>query len=372
MKKILIFTPTNDGVSYHRLITPFKKLQEQYPEEFQIKFLNKDTTRQECFELSKKYNFLIFNRLFPVDLIDEIKKNGCKVICDVDDYWELGINHPLYTTYKLNNTGNKIKDSIIHSDYITTTTEYLANKIKNINPNVTIFPNAVVFKSYHIDNQKVRFGIIGSSSHTEDMNLLVGIANQLDSETLSKIQFVLCGFDKGETIYYDNDGKQNRVQTPWEDVCWVKWEKSFTDDYRTLSPEYADFLKKYLEVDYKEENEPYKRIWTKDTNTYNFMFDEIDCLLIPLIDNEFNRCKSPLKLAEAASKEVGVLCSDVLPYSPYLNEYQRINVRKGVRGFVQGIKRYLKSEDRSVYIPSKELFKIENITEERKKWFDSI
>ena len=43
-------------------------------------------------------------------------------------------------------------------------------------------------------------------------------------------------------------------------------------------------------------------------------YGEIDVLLVPLLDNDFNKCKSQLKVIESAFANVAIIASDFGPY----------------------------------------------------------
>jgi hypothetical protein len=71
-----------------------------------------------------------------------------------------------------------------------------------------------------------------------------------------------------------------------------QYEKIFTDDYKTISPEYKDFLMKFTQTEYADiANEPYRRVWTKPISTYALNYNLFDISLAPL-DELFNKVKS--------------------------------------------------------------------------------
>lgn len=376
MLKIKVFMNGENGVTYHRLYTPYTKLQEMYPNDIEVSFWNFEKNEEEFNDLHN-YNYFVFSRLCNPKMLAWIRYNcdNTKIICDMDDYWVLDSTHPLYQSYKQSNMTAKLTQSLQLADYITTTNNRLKSKILPFNKFVKIFPNCVAFRPERKPNNtgRLRLGIIGGSSHTNDMKLLDGITNQLPKDVLDKVQFVLCGFDAG----YYKDGEK-KVQLPYSLTCWGNWEKNLTDNYTTISNEHLEFLNKYEKTDY-ETNEAYKRIWTKSIYTYHTNFDEVDVLLIPLQENDFNRCKSALKLAEAGAKEVAVICSDVEPYKEYLKDGINciaVNVRQKTKGFAKAITKLVKNPDLLDTIKAglketvNDNFNIDKITEDRKKWLE--
>lgn len=360
MKKILIYLTGENGCTLHRLVLPYAYINKEL---FEVQFgLDKDKLRDT--EEIKKYDAIVFHSMLPNGLIDEIKKNcpNTKIICDIDDSWELSSSHIMYQHYQTYNVTDEIKKHIKMSDYITTTTEILSDKIKPFNPNVHIFPNALIadgeFKPLDIQSSKLRFGIIGGCTHITDMQLLDGMVNQLPADVLDKVQFVLGGFDKGLIQIPTSDGKIETRLMPWEDNLWTKMEKILTNDYKTVSKEHKEFLTQYIEGMNYTTDEAYRRIWTKDIWNYATIYDDIDVLLVPLVDNGFNKNKSELKMIEASIKNKACIVSDVYPYKICaINAIEKggnintegncimVNNQKGSRGWAKAITRLVKDKE---------------------------
>ena len=319
--KILIYITGLTGVDLHRLFLPYQECQQINDPNISIQVglgACKDTN--EVISKMLQYDIVVYHTPIDLDIINQIKGKVITV-CDIDDYWNLTPTHPLYNTYQRLNLSYLIEQTIINSDYITTTTEVLAEKIRPINPNVFIFPNALKRVGQFIPNkrpsQRIRFGLIGGTSHVPDLKLLEQVVPNLPLKILNKVQFVLCGFDKGETtLLDDNNNEVQKIQTPWDKNIWTIWERMLTNNYRTLSPDHLQFLLKYdIESVYNDPNEPYKRRGALPIQTYAYHYDDIDVLLAPLVKNEFNQYKSNLKVVEAAVKDTAIIASDNIPYS---------------------------------------------------------
>jgi hypothetical protein len=111
----------------------------------------------------------------------------------------------------------------------------------------------------------------------------------------------LCGFDTrgNRTVYNQQTGEKTTRPILPEESVWCDYEKIFTDNYRTISPEHKEFLMKYTpNVDDPFTNEPYRRMWTRDINKYATHYENVDVLIAPLKENEFNKVKSQLKETE--------------------------------------------------------------------------
>lgn len=302
--KMLVIPSDRTGVGKFRSVDPHVYIAEHYGNEFDVDIVyNMPNGDLEAF--LKQYDLIHIHKQLDKQckIIDMIKFLGIPVILDIDDHFKLGNDHPMSITAKKERWHEPIINHLKKADYVTTTTPIFADVIKQHNKNVKVFPNAInpeekqyaVAKNPRTD--KLRVGIICGSSHLKDLELLSGIATQVNKD---KVQFVLCGFDtRGtRTIYKDNGEVETRPIYPQESV-WCDYEKIFTDNYRTISPEHKDFLMKYMAgVDDPFTNEPYRRMWTRHINDYATHYQNVDVLIAPLKENDFNKVKSELKEIE--------------------------------------------------------------------------
>ena len=302
--KMLVIPSDRTGVGKFRSVDPHVYIAEHYGDEFDVDIVyNMPNGDLEAF--LKQYDLIHIHKQLDKQckIIDMIKFLGIPVILDIDDHFKLGNDHPMSITAKKERWHEPIINHLKKADYVTTTTPIFADVIKQHNKNVKVFPNAInpeekqyaVAKNPRTD--RLRVGIICGSSHLKDLELLSGIATQVNKD---KVQFVLCGFDtRGtRTIYKDNGEVETRPIYPQESV-WCDYEKIFTDNYRTISPEHKDFLMKYMAgVDDPFTNESYRRMWTRHINDYATHYQNVDVLIAPLKENEFNKVKSELKEIE--------------------------------------------------------------------------
>jgi glycosyltransferase involved in cell wall biosynthesis len=256
-------------------------------------------------------------------LLNRIVSLGVVPIMDIDDYWSPGTHHPAYHIIKASELDKKIRENVRIAKYVTTTTKVFADEISNINKNVFVLPNAIdPTEPQFVPNpqlsDKLRVGWLGGSSHLKDLDILKGVVDKLKNEKLlDKVQFVLCGFDlRGHHTEIDPITKQQRVRpiTPKESV-WYLYEKIFTDDYKAVSPEYKDFLLKFVQEEYPNvQNEPYRRVWTKHISSYATNYNLFDVSLAPLEENIFNKVKSQLKVIEAGFHKKAIIAQNFGPY----------------------------------------------------------
>jgi len=221
-------------------------------------------------------------------------------------------------------------------DYVTTTTERLKSEISLYNKNVYILENGISiddnqFVTDKNKSDKIRIGLTGGSSHTNDIKQIVDekdcVMDYLGKNIKDRMQFVLCGFDlSGYKIIIQRDGSIKKDKLELEDIWWVNIEKQLTKNYTTVSKEYKDLLLKYDGSDeqYDASNEPYRRIWTKKIKDgeYGQIYKDLDVLLVPLTDTKFNSMKSQLKFIEAGFTNTAIITSQVAPYTDYGKEYE--------------------------------------------------
>lgn len=382
MVKLLFLNRDKGGVNYFRTETPAIQLQNDYSNDFDITLKNsfKDESIENIIDELSGYDIIHYHRTFVNDIekntniINTLKNNGTTLILDIDDYWELDKTHPLYQySLKINLKGITISN-LINVDHVTTTTDIFAHEIRKYNKNVTVLKNGVnsqLLPQYRNNNKKdrdiVNITYVAGSSHLNDLTLLNGVVNLLNSDMSLKNKFriILAGFDINGTInervvnpdfikaikilnLYNNNfitkmkkfngditkikeipqqikevfkdkvyiNKQRDIK-PNESV-YYKYEAILTDNGKLLNNdrEYINYLNKFTKEKYiKEHSVNYIRRWTAKPNEYAKVLDETDILIAPLVDNKFNNLKSNLKQVEAATRKLPIVCSDVLPYN---------------------------------------------------------
>lgn len=302
MYRILAIANDKFGCGKFRTFDPFKCISEEYGDEFKVDTMlltDLPDTLTEVEKVFKQYDMLHFHKLMDKDLklITLAKKCNLVVVCDVDDHWNLGDYHPMSKTSKRENWAKPIIEHLHLSDYVTTTTKYLANEVKKYNKNVFVVPNAVnpdeeQFSTPYKEGKRLRFGIICGSSHLNDLKEMEGFIKQIPQEILEKCQFVLCGFDTNGkmTIYDRSNNTYRQIPINPAESTWAEYERIITDNYSIVSPMAKHWLTKYIKAPYCGD-EQYLRCWTKDIDHYATHYDDIDVLLVPLKDCQFNLAK---------------------------------------------------------------------------------
>ena len=158
----------------------------------------------------KQYQIVAFHRSIGNDfdraniLIQKLNEIGVITVCDIDDYWMPGKEHPIHDVIKFNKINEKITANPKIAKYVTTTTSLFADEISKINKNVIVIPNAInpnepQFKEPTLESDRLRIGWLGGSSHLHDIQLLNDSFSKLVGHK-DKLQYVLCGFDTRGTV----------------------------------------------------------------------------------------------------------------------------------------------------------------------------
>ena len=395
--KILVVPSDRTGVSYYRSTNPHLKLENNYPELFHVDIdyepqLNND-------EWLKQYDIIHYHRtLGPYeqmeDLVKRLKNLGIVSIMDIDDHWAPGKHHPAYYLIKNSGLDLKIENNLKVAQHITTTTPIYLNEISKYNKNVFVLPNAIdpteqQFISNPEKSDKIRIGWLGGSSHLKDLEILRDLVNKLNGDgLLEKVQFVLCGFDlRGHHTDINEETGEQKVRNilPKESV-WYQYERIFTDDYKTISPEYKDFLLKFIQEEYPNvSNEPYRRVWTKHISTYATNYNLFDISLAPLEENIFNKVKSQLKIIEAGFHHKAIIAQNFGPYQIDVKNAIKfgggfdetangilIDTNKNHKDWYESIKKLIKNPDMikvlqdNLHETVKNTYSLDKVTEDRK------
>lgn len=229
----------------------------------------------------KQADIVVFHRPEDrgrIEMMRLLKKNGKKVVYDNDDTYKdhdaVKVNE--YFTQERVNRGmeslNKQADgAIIEADLVTTTTEWLADEYRKLNPNVRVLPNCVdpFYFDDPIRNETdiVRIGVTGSIGVSKDIDILAPIVKHYEHDKRVKIVFFSLPPLKKENPLVNEIYKDEYA---FLDSVDIEWHPTVNADL------YYDKLNSL----------------------------KLDMMIIPRMDNYFNRCKSNLKFLEASMFEI--------------------------------------------------------------------
>lgn len=324
--KVLVVPSDRSGVGKFRSVDPHIFLQNQYPDDFHIDIVYEPPYDDVNFWT--QYQIVACHRSIGPDfekanrLIQMLNSLGVITVCDIDDYWMPGKEHPIHDIIKINKINEKITANLKVAKYVSTTTELFASEIMKLNKNVVVFPNAInpnepQFKEPNEESDKLRVGWLGGSSHLHDIQLLDQGFSKL-TNFKDKVQYVLCGFDtRGSVTEINSQTKEHTKRNilPAETV-WAQYEKIFTQNFSIVSERYKKHLLNYNQEDFENEmNESYLRVWTKPVTSYAKNYSKFDVSLAPIKNTMFNRMKSQLKVIEAGFYKKAIIASDIGPYT---------------------------------------------------------
>lgn len=310
--KVLLLIDGINGVTYHRLAVPFMKMArdgqilmslevmkavflteeeaKQYPKHFLTeKFSGDDAANLKLDgymmdsihtipdDVLKEFDVAVFNRnisptLKPEFVFQKLRKAGLKIVCDMDDSPKVDSKHVLNSAHRKMNMKACILSNMLHSDLIFHTTStlkaeiitFLAVKGKKFQQ----AKNAIDLNDNQwerkVDYTEGLFGWMGSVTHYEDLRIL-----HSGYSISEKPPLMLSGVTKGDRV--------------WDKVIDMFGEDAQYEPPRKVY-EYAELMMPY------------------------------DVFLAPLRDSSFNRCKSELKMLEAAALGRPIIVSNVYPY----------------------------------------------------------
>ena len=324
--KVLVVPSDRSGVGKFRSVDPHIFLQNLYGDDFHIDIIYDPS--YDDMNFWKKYQIVSFHRSIGPDfeksheLIQKLNTMGIITVCDIDDYWMPGKEHPIHDIIMFNKINEKIVANLKVAKYVTTTTTLFADEIRKYNKNVFVLPNAInpnepQFKEPTLESDRLRFGWLGGSSHLHDIQILNEGFNKL-TKYQDKVQYVLCGFDTRGTVTEINSqtGEHVKRNIKPDETVWAQYEKIFTQDYKIVSDEYKKHLLLYNQDIFPNEMaESYLRVWTKPVTSYAKNYSKFDVSLAPIKNHMFNRMKSQLKVIEAGFYKKALIASNIGPYS---------------------------------------------------------
>jgi glycosyltransferase involved in cell wall biosynthesis len=323
--KVLVVPSDRTGVGKFRSVDPHIFLQNLYGDDFHVDIIYEPPYDDDNFY--KDYPIVAFHRSIGPDfdkaneLIQRLNNLGVITICDIDDYWMPGKEHPIHDIIRFNKINEKIVANLKVSKYVTTTTEIFADEIRKFNKNVIVFPNAInpkegQFNEPTPESDRLRIGWLGGSSHLHDIQLLDQSFGKLTSYK-DKLQFVLCGFDTRGSVTEINSqtGEHTKRNILPAETVWAQYESIFTQKMSIVSEDYKKHLLNYSQEEYPNViNEAYSRVWTKPVQSYAKNYSKFDVSLAPIKNTIFNRMKSQLKVIEAGFYKKAVIATDLGPY----------------------------------------------------------
>lgn len=318
------------GVEYHRMFKPIQGLMRMFPDQYHedsILMTNGigDKINEEYDLGNLKFNLsqtdlVIFSREIPETVADYLNKQNIPFGLDLDDYWHLPEHHIAYEDYQKFKKADHTIRSIKEAHFVTCTTSILAEKIKEFNPNVYICPNGIdtldeAWQPNKTESKLVRFGFTGGNTHHIDLGMIAPSVRKAfkDIKFYSNCQVVLAGHRvyKPEITHTGKGARYSGEEIIVEQYC----ENILTDNLNVLNrlPKYKENL--LYNLPSEDKDKPYRRVGLIPVDQFGYLYNELDVCVAPLLESEFNSCKSELKMLEAGNKDCAIMLHHVKPYT---------------------------------------------------------
>jgi glycosyltransferase involved in cell wall biosynthesis len=192
------------------------------------------------------------------------QEQGKKIVVECDDFMELNADNPFNHEHDLFDAKRTITRTMEIADLVTTTTEYLADRLRVFSDKVAVLPNYMseerwVMPRLQNTSKQIRIGWAGSITHVDDMKIIIDPIFKLCKE-FKNIQLVIVGDPRVGTLFKG---------LPVEVMNGVPFEA-----------------------------------WPSKLASLR-----LDIGLAPLRDTPFNRCKSNIKWMEYAIMGIPSVCS---------------------------------------------------------------
>lgn len=241
-----------------------------------------DETIQIDLDAVDQSDLVVLQRDFPrhTALYDQVMKRsralGRRVVYDIDDLLtELPLSHPGWQRYALE-TRCPLLGAVMEADCVTVTTDLLSEYFRPFQPNIWVLPNYLPDGLWPLEPpaattedaaRPVVIGYLGSPAHTDDLLSIEPVLTTLLDRYGDRLALMLWGMDVPDCL-------KDRANVRSNFVGLVDYAR------------FAEF----------------------------FVRQHADIFIAPLLDNPFNRCKSPLKYFEySACGKPGVF-SAIPPY----------------------------------------------------------
>ncbi|HGE71459.1 TPA: hypothetical protein ENX78_11520 [Candidatus Poribacteria bacterium] len=283
LHNILVLTTELGAGLYWRVVKPFQRILEN-----DASFLNYDVFYSieplRSIDLSK-YDIILFQRVIGQEIAIELwnycRKNGKILIYEIDDFLlGLPLGHPDYSLYNDPNVQRRLIYFLSTADYVTVSTDILRQKLLAYQENIQVLPNLLDDRIWNKtpppciekDAPIINIGFFGTPSHHNDLLIAEEALLELGNKYQDQLQIYLIG-------------------------CTTKKLKALPN---------AIFLP--FDLDYRR-------------SVQRFQSLSIHIALAPLIDNEFNHCKSNIKWLEYSIAGAAGVFSDIPTYNSSIISY---------------------------------------------------
>jgi hypothetical protein len=290
--KIISYTSRNDACYWYRNKHPLEALKRQG---WQTSNLNMgefmDLRNVDCVQFSRVYTTKFDEFAFM------LKDMGISLWYDVDDATDLVKPFNPFCVANRQHMSS-LYFMLNEADFITTTNETLKEHLSHKTPKpIHVVPNFIhppEWKERPRKNTQLRVGFAGSPSHIKEVNMILPVVAQLQKRY--NFKFVMAGMGGGGSAQAFRDEEKAKFPDIWETWSYTQEVEKFAELMKEIDCEWHNPIRWEI----------YPRIMAKL---------DLDIGLCPIIDDDFNRCKTPIKLYEYSMVGTCALASNVKPFA---------------------------------------------------------
>lgn len=269
--RVVCMVPNIDGGLFHfRVLTPLNNWAKRFGGSVRFRVIGEHHADDLVWG-----DVFLFQRIggaYTLHLIKVLKAHNKRVIFEIDD---LLTELPDFLAHHRGSpeTQQSLLDAISLADAVTTTTHRLASRLNLINPNVHCVPNCIAAlpdkRLAHDDNSQIKATLVVASSDTVMVDVLMVPLKFIQDKYGTQLRLVVVG------------------------PIGTALAKTGLRFERLPILSYTEFK-----------------------NLLKTLVNPIG--LIPLDDSVFSSCKSPIKFLDYSAAQIPSICSDVPPYSDYI------------------------------------------------------
>ncbi len=235
-----------------------------------------------------------------------------------DDLWHIDRTNPAFS-YWTPDKLRGVESCIAESQVVTTTTPYLAERLKRFNKKIFILPNMLPKEQWQLSNP-VRDSVSNGAKKAKPVR-----------ESFS------------------NGSKDNRKLV----LGWAGGT-SHWPDLRILEGTIEQLLDDYTQIEFHiagagpvpfKQHERLKGLESVKIEQYPKLLSGFDVGLAPLVDTQFNRAKSDLKFLEYAMAGLAVVASKVESYKGSIIHGENGFMAKNTKDWIKYLKRLIEDND---------------------------
>lgn len=187
----------------------------------------------------------------------------------VDWLWKDGENG--FSIEKNIQWQDMFKASFRKADMITASCPFLAERLKKYNKNVVVLPNLVdfnLYRKYDFEKKEIRIGYQGGASHYPDIYFVKDAIKNIMKKH-QNVKFIFMGDYRFKELFQEIPSSQMEFHSWVQFICY-----------------------------------PYK-----------LPLLNLDIGICPLVDNDFNKCKTSIKWMDYTVVGAATIASNVMPYN---------------------------------------------------------